>query len=285
MKILITGATGKLGGHLSGRWSGEHELILTARNPGSQPAQSGISWHHWDLSEPESITPVLEAERPDAIVHLAAVLGAACQQDPEIARRSNARATDMLAKLAAAHGVRSFLFASTGAVYDQTELSAVNEQAATHPRSVYAQTKLEAEQAIAARAASTASMRCVSLRIFNIYGPAFTDSLVYKLQHSRSDEPVTVFCPDDFYRDYVHVDDVGEAFDRVLSYDFSAPHTVINVGSGKATNTTDLLAQLRTHGISPSYIPVDHPPTYTWADIGLAKDLLGYAPNTSIRID
>lgn len=284
MKMLITGAGGKLAGEVAQAFASDYDLAYMTRRsieglpPGTQ--------HILDLADSAEMERVFAAEKPDAVIHLGAMLPAACQENPELARQVNVEATAELARLAVAHNVQSFVFASTAAVYNQTEMKPVTEdEAASEPRLVYGQTKLAAEKELEA-AATTGDTRFTALRIFNIYGRPFTDSLVNKLAHSTEQAPVGLVGPDTFVRDYVHVDDVVAAHRAVLERHDSAPaYRVYNIASGVPTSNGDLVQQLEAQGIHPHYTmrPIDL--NVAWADISRARTELGFNPQTSIRVD
>ena len=283
MKVLITGAGGKLAGEIARSFGEDHDLVYTARSEVTDLPEG--AFYPVDLAEPTDMGRVFETEKPDAVIHLGAMLPGACQENPELARRVNTDATAELARLAVSHGVRSFIFASTAAVYNQTEMRPVTEdEAANTPRLVYGQTKLAAEQELAA-IAETGDTRFAALRIFNIYGKPFTDSLVHKLIHSTEEAPVGLVGPDTFVRDYVHVSDVVAAHHEVLDNEVAPRFRVYNIASGVPTTNGELVEQLEAKGVHPHYTmkPIDL--NVAWADISRAKEELGFAPQTSIVVD
>jgi UDP-glucose 4-epimerase len=97
----------------------------------------------------------------------------ACERtrDYETLRRVNVLGTERLAREAAAAGVRHFVFASSiGVCGDETRARPFTEESKPAPRSLYARSKLEAEQALAGVAADT-GLSITILRPTLIYGP------------------------------------------------------------------------------------------------------------------
>jgi UDP-glucose 4-epimerase len=283
MKIFITGASGKLGTALVKSFGTASELVLLDRTPTAN--SQSVTSYELDLSDLSSIDDIISRERPDVIIHLAAILGSSCESDPQLAEQINVEATRKLAEFASKYGVSKFVFASTSAIYRQSEFTPTNERSNIDPQSVYGQTKLKAEQAIQACAERSGTDFTV-LRMFNIYGLAFSESLIYKLIHSTKDAPVTMFGPDNFYRDYIHVQDVVRAFEKAVAL----PHVggqfrVMNIASGEATNNTSMVEQLVSQGIEPHYNTKDAGFSFTWADIKQAKEVLGFEPHTTIIVD
>jgi len=277
MKVFITGAAGKLGTEIVAALAGEHELTLAVRNRNSQLPGQQIEL---DVTNIANIEPAIAAARPDVIIHLAAVIGEA-QTNPALARQVNVDATAALAQAAAKHGVKQFLFASTAAVYAQNDLAPTDEDHNIAPASVYGQTKLAAEEALA-KISKTSTIQVSIFRIFNMYGPTFTNSLVYKLAHSAADQPVSLNGWETFYRDYVHVADVVWAFSQFEALANHAQYAVMNIASGQATNNQALIAALTSQGVTPHYRVQQAPASYSWADITRAKTSLGFAPKQTV---
>ncbi len=104
-----------------------------------------------DVTEPRAIKDSLKQgwQKPDAIVHLAAIVGfPACQAvGPQVALRYNVDATKLVFEQAVQLGVERFVFAST---YSNYGLSAdgqpVTEESPLNPQSLYAETKIAAEE-------------------------------------------------------------------------------------------------------------------------------------------
>lgn len=284
MKVLITGAGGKLAGEIAESFADKHELAYTARGP-VEGLPAG-SMHIVDMTEQEKLAQVVATERPEVIIHLAAMLGPICEQDPELAHAVNVTATKTLAEAAKEHQTRSFIFASTAAVYNTwSENRPMSEIEQSEPRSVYGQTKLAAEAALA-EAAHDSMTDFTALRIFNVYGRRFTDSLVTKLIHSTEEAPVGLVGPDTFVRDYVHVSDIVDVCETIMNRDSGTGQCkVYNIGSGVGTSNGELVAQLEEQGVTPHYTmkPIDS--NVSWADITRAQTDLGFNPHTSIIVE
>ena len=82
------------------------------------------------------------------IIDLAAIVGdPACEEDRQTALETNYAATRMLIEVAKGFRIRRFLFASSCSVYGATD-EVADETSAVHPISLYAQTKVDSEQAL-----------------------------------------------------------------------------------------------------------------------------------------
>lgn len=136
-RVWITGAGGLLGNY----------LVKTA--PQFTPDSSVIPLRRGelDLTNHAAVRARFLAERPEAILHCAAIAHPpACERDPALARRVNVETTRCLAELAADI---PFFFCSSDLVFDGRRGNYI-EADAPNPLSVYAETKVAAEQAVLA---------------------------------------------------------------------------------------------------------------------------------------
>ena len=144
MKILVTGANGLIGSRLVARLALEHEVIALGRGP--PRANRKIQYAQVDLLEPGKLRASIEALRPAAIFHAAAMTDVdACERDPVAAWRLN---VDAVAEAAlAARAIEARLIAlSTDYVFDG-EKGCYREDDVPNPRGVYARSKRCGEEA------------------------------------------------------------------------------------------------------------------------------------------
>ena len=146
MRILVTGASGLLGLNLALEATKEHLVFgLTNRNPLHTDAFSVLNT---DLLEPGAVERLLERTQPDWVIHCAALANLeACEADPEQARQLNTEVPRKLAQHVARGGAR-LIDISTDAVFDG-QRGDYTEADTPNPLSVYAQTKLDGERAVA----------------------------------------------------------------------------------------------------------------------------------------
>jgi UDP-glucose 4-epimerase len=277
MRVLVTGAAGRLGTALRRRLtaSDEFDLILSTGSRSTSARGSAV-----DLSDQAAVERLVTDSQPAAIVHLGAVVGAACELDPARTHAVNVEATRTLATAGDAVGATRFVFASTSAVYGDRYAMPVDESGAIDALSAYARSKLEAERTLeeVASSDSESTMQATALRIFNMFGDDFEDSLVWRLLHSSKDHPVALRGFDGFVRDYVHVDDVATAVIAAIRRPGAGGYDVVNIGSGMPLSNRSLVERLS--GAHELHFTVeDGQPSYSAADITRARSLLGFAPS------
>ncbi len=148
--ILLTGATGLLGGMCLWRWRKE-PLALTAlvRDPAKLPADAwpGVKVVAGDLASPDNLSAAVRTVGPGLVVHCAALTKVDyCQKEPALAQSVNVEASGVLAAAAREQGA-SFVHISTDAVYASGK-GLHSEEDVAGELSVYATTKLKGENAV-----------------------------------------------------------------------------------------------------------------------------------------
>lgn len=181
---------------------------------------------------PEQVRKVFRAVKPEAIVYLAR----APRSADENAVRDAAMQLSRVVAVAADVGVRRVVLASSAAIYGDSHPQPRRETDPLEGASVYALEKKLAEEALAA-AAEAHGLSAVSLRVFNVFGPSCDDSLLNALV---SGPPPILRITKEFVRDYVHVEDVAEAFLHAVARDDVTG--IVNVGSGRGIDNAELAA-------------------------------------------
>ena len=229
MKVLVTGGAGYVGGvSVDAILTAGHEaVVLDDLTTGHRAiVHEGARLVVGSYADPAVIGPLLEAERPDAILHCAArSLVAESIRDPGRYYRDNVAGGVVLLEAARAAGVGAVVFSSTAAVYGVPDATPIDEDAPLRPINPYGETKRTLEGAL--RWYGTAyGLRSVSLRYFNVAGATDRVGEVHRpeshlvpnaLIAAEGGPPLTVFgedypTPDGTpIRDYIHVSDLADA--------------------------------------------------------------------------
>ncbi|MCS6989067.1 MAG: SDR family oxidoreductase [Chloroherpetonaceae bacterium] len=152
MKILLTGASGLLGGNCLARFSANKsvQLFATHRDPAfiaPDKFSNGQKTFALDLTDETSVWNVVSTIQPNVIVHAAAHADTSfCEWNRAAAKALNLDATKTLATLAEMFGAR-FIFISTDLVFDGTK-GDYDETDSPNPISYYGETKAEAESLV-----------------------------------------------------------------------------------------------------------------------------------------
>ena len=243
MRVLITGATGFVGGWLAeelARAEPQARLWGTAHGPAPpRPLPDAVRVVPCDLGDPAAVRDVVALARPDRVFHLAGFASAA-GGDRERIFDVNVRATvGLLEALAEAGGECRVLLASSGYVYGATERGRpAREDDAPRPVGVYAESKAAMEAAV--RPLAGAALRLTVTRSFNHTGPGQGPDFVVPafarqiagIERGEA-EPVVRVGNLEARRDFLHVRDVVRAYRLLLDGGVAAADwRVVNVASG-----------------------------------------------------
>lgn len=257
MRALVTGAAGFVG-----QWMCREliergwdvvgtSLEETPRPPAPNDPLASVRWHIADVRDGDDLTRTLDAERPDAILHLAGVsFVPAAQADPGAALEVNVIAAARL--LSAVKSRRSggtldpiVLVIGSAEQYGRhdPEEMPLSEQAEQRPHTVYAASKA-AQEFVALEAFRSAGVRVIATRSFNHSGPGQAErfvipalvcrALALRATGGRSlsiGNTTTV-------RDFLHVRDVTRAYADLLER--GRPGDVYNVASGTGVDVGTL---------------------------------------------
>lgn len=149
LRILITGSNGLLGQKLVAALRDDPEVALTATSRGDDrtPRSLGPRYRPLDITRQAEVDAVLDAVRPDVVVHTAAMTNVdACELDPVACRVQNVTATEHLVQAARRLGSH-FILLSTDFIFDG-EAGPYAEDAAPNPLSIYGRSKLDAERIV-----------------------------------------------------------------------------------------------------------------------------------------
>lgn len=297
MRVLVTGAYGFVGTAVVKRLaSAGHDVVaLTHRSPDEPvPTSRACEVLHADICDASAIRVAVSGV--DAVCHLAArSLVRESFERPAEYQQVNAAGTrvvvDALTSKAAESGEPvSFVHASTHAVYGAPERQPVVEDTPLSPVSPYGQSKVDAESVVAA-AASAGVFNAVCLRLFNVAGAVDgrTDTeqtriIPKTLAVAAGRAPLLEINGDGgAVRDFVHVEDVADAFLLALNACRPGTYAIYNVG-GTAASMLDVITV--TEQITGRPVPVVHnpprpEPRVMVADTARIKRDLSWAPQRS----
>jgi UDP-glucuronate 4-epimerase len=232
MRILVTGAAGFIGFHLSRRLLERGDSIVGVDNLNAYydvrlkearlerlRANAAFEFVHADLADRAAMQALFARGRYDAIVNLAAQAGVRHSlENPQAYVDSNVTGFLNVLEGARHHGTGHLVFASTSSVYGiNTHLPFDERQNTDHPVALYAATK-KANEAMAHAYAHLFAIPCTGLRFFTVYGPwGRPDMALFKFTRGiLAGEPIPVFNEGRMVRDFTYVDDIVEGIVRVV---------------------------------------------------------------------
>ncbi|MGB8650229.1 MAG: NAD-dependent epimerase/dehydratase family protein, partial [Mycobacteriales bacterium] len=270
MRVLVTGAAGFVGSHLVERLvrDGHHVTGIddlstgTLANLAEARRHKGFGFHRFDVTSGD-LLELVARDRPDVVCHLAAQLDVRRSvADPVHDTRTNVLGTVNVLEACVRAGVPRVLFASSGGtVYGRAGTLPVTERAGLRPVSPYGAAKVAGETYVEAYQ-QLHGLQGVCLRLGNVYGPrqdphGEAGVVAIFARALATGRPATIFGDGSSSRDYVHVDDVVDAFLRCLGG--RADGRRLNIGSGVGTTVRrlhTLVAQAAGAPDAPEFAPV-----------------------------
>jgi dTDP-4-dehydrorhamnose reductase len=207
-RLLVTGAGGLLGGRLAALLAARMDVIAAVHR--SNPPR-GLATVPLDLLDPRGLEAALDAARPRAVLHSAAMANIdRCDAEPDLATRVNAEAPAALARLCARRGLR-LVALSTDTVFPGTHALS-REDDEPRPLMHYASTKLAGERAVLAEHGDAAVAR-IALVVGRGHGPRGTasEAIAWALRAGR---PLRLFT--DQYRTPVDPESLAAALATLL---------------------------------------------------------------------
>ncbi len=148
MRILVTGAGGQVGldliAELRVRGHEVHGSDVAPR-PGPNVLEPEVPWHDLDVTDAERLEGLVSQLKIDRIYHLAAILSARGETNPQRTYDVNQRGTWNVLEACRRCGVKQMVFTSTIAVYGPGLPATVGDDVPLHPTTMYGVTKVAGE--------------------------------------------------------------------------------------------------------------------------------------------
>jgi nucleoside-diphosphate-sugar epimerase len=193
-----------------------------------------------DLGDRDAVQRAVAEVAPQWVFHLAAHGAYSWQTDRVEMVRTNLLGTINLLDAAAAAGFEAFVHAGSSSEYGFKDRAPAEDEA-LEPNSDYAVTKAAATH-FCRHAARSREVRAVTLRLYSVYGPwEEPNRLVPTLVSHALRGQLPPLASPGIARDYVHVDDVCEAFLLAATRTDAPPDGIYNVGTGKQTTLAEIV--------------------------------------------
>ncbi|MFH1593957.1 MAG: SDR family oxidoreductase [Candidatus Omnitrophota bacterium] len=290
-KVIVTGGAGFIGSHLVERLLGDGENVIVLDNFSNGKREnldnvsdnSRLTISDVDVSDFDKIKDHFHGVH--SVYHLAALADIVPSiREPLKYHRSNVDGTISVLEAARMAGVRRFVYAASSSCYGISDELPTRETAPIKPMYPYALTKYVGEQYVT-HWGRVYDMPCVSLRLFNVYGPRARTSGTYGavfgvfLAQKLAGSSFTIVGDGEQRRDFVFVNDVVEAFIRAARSNIR--DEIFNIGSGTPQSINSLVKLL---GGKSTHIPKrPGEPECTHADTLKVKEALGWESRVSFE--
>ncbi len=304
MQILVTGAAGFIGSHLSEKLlSLGHQVTgvdnfdpfypknVKEKNLEKCLESKNFTFYNSDIADIQS-TPGLNKLLPDIVIHLAAKAGIRPSiENPGAYIQTNIVGTFHLLEWMKTNDCKKLVFASSSSVYGNNKKTPFEEtDAVDSPISPYAFTKKSCEL-LNFNYHQLYDMSIINLRFFTVYGPRQRPDLaIHKFfELIYNNKPLDIFGDGTTGRDYTYIDDIINGICASVNRIKSAKklYEVINLGNNKPVLLKDLVDTIENitgKKIIRRQLPMQPGDVdLTYADITQAKNKLNYLPSTSLN--
>jgi len=319
MRVLVTGAAGFIGYHVSEALLARGDDVVGVDNvnayydPALKEARlsrlrnhAAFHFHRVDIGDLDAMTRVFDAHDIQRVVNLAAQAGVRHSvTHPHDYVHSNLQGFMNVLELCRHRGVEHLVYASSSSVYGgNVRMPFAVRHNVDHPLSLYAATK-KANELMAHTYSHLYRLPTTGLRFFTVYGPWGRPDMALFIFTKKilAGEPIDVFNHGDMRRDFTYIDDIVEGVVRTVdlvatpddSFDFadptpassSAPYRLYNIGNSDPNELMHVIAVLEDclgkkaeKNMMPMQ-PGDVPATA--ADVDALRAATGFKPNTSIQ--
>ncbi len=307
MKILITGAAGFIGYHLTSRMLNEGFDILGVDNLNDyydpqlknkrlsllkkQKKEGSFSFIECDISDKNNLKKIYENNSIEIVINLAAQAGVRYSLENPLAYiSSNILGFQNILDLSVEYNINKIIFASSSSVYGGNKVTPYSEDLNVQkPVSLYAATKISNE-VIAHSYSHLYKIPIIGLRFFTVYGKwgrpdmayfSFTDKIL-------KDEVIDVYAKNEMKRDFTHIDDIVDGIVAAIGYsDEKKPFELFNLGNNQMIDLSKFIELIESECGKKAKIN-DLPKQKgdvlkTHADITKAKKYLNYSPQIKIN--
>lgn len=319
MHILITGAAGFIGFHLSRKLLELGHTVVgidnlndyyspqlkTDRLAQLTPSPR-FSFRHMDIADTKTVEALFAEHKFSHVMNLAAQAGVRYSlKNPHAYAQSNLIGFVNVLEGCRHAQVEHFVYASSSSVYGlNTSLPFSTHQGADHPVSLYGATK-KSNELMAHAYSHLYGLPTTGLRFFTVYGPwGRPDMALYIFTKAiLAGEPIPVFNEGKMHRDFTYIDDIIEGTARILNKPpqpnpqwaqqkpdpsgSSAPYAVYNIGNNNSVSLDAFIATLEESlGVKAQrqLLPMQNGDvTATYADIDDLARAVGFAPSTPLR--
>ena len=318
VNVLVTGAAGFIGYHLSQRLLAQGDTVIGLDNLNAYYDVSlkqarlaqlenkpGFRFYKLDLADREGITQLFAQESFEFVVHLAAQAGVRYSlKNPYVYVDSNLVGFTNILEGCRHSDIKHLVFASSSSVYGaNTKVPFSVQDNVDSPVSLYAATK-KANELMAHAYSHLYNIPTTGLRFFTVYGSWYRPDMALFLftKAILAEQPINVFNYGRMQRDFTYVEDVVEGVVRVMGKipqpkasgnaspgsKSSAPYKLYNIGNNQPIELLQLIETLEQSlgktavknmlPMQPGDVPI------TYADVDDLIQDVGFRPNTPIEV-
>ena len=230
MATLLIGGNGLIGEHLVEYLCKEGEEVVSYSSRPPAKEVKGCAYVRGDVTEYGTLNKVLEEHKIERVIHNAAISHPKLFADnPYKIYRINVSGTLTALEAARSHGIKRFVYMSSGAVYGNVNTEVITEDVTLHADNPYGASKIACEHLV-----RNYGLDSTSLRIGFVYGPGrkFECPINMLLMECNKNGEVDWDHGIEQHLDYIYIDDCVKAIAKA-SFASDLPHAEFNIGGGE----------------------------------------------------
>lgn len=319
MRVLVTGAAGFIGFHLSRRLcllghnvcgidnlNDYYDVRLKEARLKELAQMPGFKFTHLDIADMGALNGLFSAQAFTVVLHMAAQAGVRYSlENPHAYIQSNLVAFGNILECCRHAKTEHLIYASSSSVYGMNKKQPFSEtDPVDHPISLYAATK-KSNEMMAHSYSHLYKLPTTGLRFFTVYGPwGRPDMALYLFTRAiLSGQPIPLFNHGKMLRDFTYIDDIIDGIVGLLdkpakpSADFdafaprpdisTAPYRIFNIGNNRPEELSRVVALLEENlgkRAAKNFLPMQPGDVEeTFADIATLEHATGYRPKISIE--
>lgn len=299
-KILVTGAAGFIGSHVSHHLHALGDTVVgldnfndyystkLKRDREARLLKKGITIHEQDIVDREKLEKLIDEHAITHIIHLAAQAGVRYSfSHPDLYIRSNIDGFLNLLEVCKKRASIPIVYASSSSVYGRNEKIPFSiDDVTDRPANIYGMTK-KANELMAYSYHHLYGMSLVGLRFFTVYGPwGRPDMAYYSFTKAIFEEtPIHLYNFGDMRRDFTYIDDIVQGI--VKSLEIKSGNYLFNLGNNRPESLHTFVSLIEKAVGKKAIIDLLPMPTgeiiETFADIEASKEMLSFDPKVSLE--
>jgi len=308
MTVLITGAAGFVGFHLSQKLLESEITIVGFDNLNDYydvnlklsrleilKKHKNFTFVKGDLANNDDIAKLFSDYSPEIVVNLAAQAGVRYSiENPRFYLESNITGFFNILEICRKYPVKHLLYASSSSIYGNQEKTPFStKDNVDNPISLYAATK-KSNELMAHTYSHLYDIPTTGLRFFTVYGSYGRPDMAYFSFTKKiiNGEPIKIFNNGDMYRDFTYIDDIVSCIEKMLfcppkRENTKPPYKIYNIGNNKPERLMyfiETLEKIIGKQAPKEFLPMQPGDVYqTFADVSDLTTDFDFKPNTPIE--
>ena len=307
LKILVTGAAGFIGFHLTRRLCDEGHYVVGVDNLNdyydvqlkkNRLAQldifieSGLfCFQKMDIANLSDLEAIFNETKFDIVINLAAQPGVRYSlENPHIYIRSNIQGFMNVLECCRHNNISKIIYASSSSVYGgNTKLPFSESDRVDNPVSIYAASK-KSNELMAHTYSHLFGLNTIGLRFFTVYGPWGRPDMALNIftQNIIEGKPLKIFNSGKHSRSFTYIDDIIESMFRLVNLETSNDkYSIFNIGGEESVPLMNYVSAIEdelslkgTYEFLPMQLgDVDK----TEADSTNLREIIDFSPKTNIK--